>query len=231
LAKSCRFCGAEMADDAIKCPECEKMVAGAEILIDKQRQKKKRTKVIIISIIVCIVLAIGIGILTSISKKQKTGGNTYLDAIDMNISAMFENNPNKYLKAYPDFMRSDVEETLGFLAENGFEEYIELLNDELIKVYGSDASVAYEITSKQHWEDDVAQEYLESLFEYVTDYNIEDFPIQDAYELTLEITITGSVGTQTMTTSVAVMQFDDSWYLMNIINLIGQQVDDLTSGK
>lgn len=54
MAKQCRFCGAEMDDNAIKCPECEKAVAGAEILIDKQRQKAKKKTIVIIVLIISI---------------------------------------------------------------------------------------------------------------------------------------------------------------------------------
>lgn len=228
MAKYCRFCGAEMDDDAVKCPECEKAVPGAEILLDKQRQQKKKKNTIILVVLICIVLIVGIIVVSAISNKNKSGSKSYVDAIDMNISAMIDNNPTKFLKSYPEFMQGIIEETLGSLAENGFNEYIDLLNDEIIKSYGSNAVASYNIVDKQHLDEDSINEYLTSIFEYIDGYEMEDYPAQDAYQLSLEITFNGSIGTQTLNITVAVMQFDGSWYIMNIINPINTEVDSVT---
>lgn len=225
MAKQCRFCGAEMDDNAIKCPECEKAVAGAEILINKQRQKAKKKTTIILVVIVCIVLAVGLVVVSIVTSKNKSGANSYVDAIDMNISAMIDDDPNKFLKSYPEFMQGVIEDTLGSLTETGFDEYMELLSDEIVKSYGSDVSVSYNILDKQHLDEDAIDDYLTSIFDYIEDYNMEDYPAQDAYQLGLEITLNGSIGNQTLNTMVAVMKFDGSWYIMNIINPINTSVD------
>ena len=225
MAKQCRFCGAEMDDNAIKCPECEKAVAGAEILINKQRQKAKKKTTIILVVIICIVLAVGLVVISIVTSKNKSGAKSYVDAIDMNISAMIDDDPNKFLKSYPEFMQGVIKDTLGSLTETGFDEYMELLSDEIVKSYGSDVSVSYNILDKQHLDDDAINEYLTSIFDYIDDYSMEDYPAQDAYQLGLEITFNGSVGNQKLNTMVAVMEFDGSWYIMNIINPINTSVD------
>ena len=225
MAKQCRFCGAEMDDNAIKCPECEKTVAGAEILINKQRQKAKKKTTIILVVIICIVLVVGLVVVSVVTSKNKSGAKSYVDAIDMNISAMIDDDPNKFLKSYPEFMQGVIEDTLGSLTETGFDEYMELLSDEIVKSYGSDVSVSYNILDKQHLDDDAINDYLTSIFDYIDDYNMEDYPAQDAYQLGLEITFNGSVGNQKLNTMVAVMEFDGSWYIMNIINPINTSVD------
>lgn len=225
MAKQCRFCGAEMDDNAIKCPECEKAVAGAEILINKQRQKAKKKTTIILVVIICIVLVVGLVVVSVVTSKNKSGAKSYVDAIDMNISAMIDDDPNKFLKSYPEFMQGVIEDTLGSLTETGFDEYMELLSDEIVKSYGSDVSVSYNILDKQHLDDDAINDYLTSIFDYIDDYNMEDYPAQDAYQLGLEITFNGSVGNQKLNTMVAVMEFDGSWYIMNIINPINTSVD------
>lgn len=214
-----------MDDNAIKCPECEKAVAGAEILINKQRQKAKKKTTIILVVIVCIVLAVGLVVVSIVTSKNKSGANSYVDAIDMNISAMIDDDPNKFLKSYPEFMQGVIEDTLGSLTETGFDEYMELLSDEIVKSYGSDVSVSYNILDKQHLDEDAIDDYLTSIFDYIEDYNMEDYPAQDAYQLGLEITLNGSIGNQTLNTMVAVMKFDGSWYIMNIINPINTSVD------
>ena len=225
MAKQCRFCGAEMDDNAIKCPECEKAVAGAEILINKQRQKAKKKTTIILVVIICIVLVVGLVVVSVVTSKNKSGAKSYVDAIDMNISAMIDDDPNKFLKSYPEFMQGVIEDTLGSLTETGFDEYMELLSDEIVKSYGSDVSVSYNILDKQHLDDDAINDYLTSIFDYIDDYNMEDYPAQDAYQLGLEITFNGSIGNQKLNTMVAVMEFDGSWYIMNIINPINTSVD------
>ena len=214
-----------MDDNAIKCPECEKAVAGAEILINKQRQKAKKRTTIILVVIVCIVLAVSLVVVSIVTSKNKSGANSYVDAIDMNISAMIDDDPNKFLKSYPEFMQGVIEDTLGSLTETGFDEYMELLSDEIVKSYGSDVSVSYNILDKQHLDEDAIDDYLTSIFDYIEDYNMEDYPAQDAYQLGLEITLNGSIGNQTLNTMVAVMKFDGSWYIMNIINPINTSVD------
>lgn len=225
MAKQCRFCGAEMDDNAIKCPECEKAVAGAEILIDKQRQKAKKKTIVIIVLIIYIVLIIGLAVIAMGTSKNKSGAKSYVDAIDMNISAMIDDDPNKFLKSYPEFMQGVIKDTLGSLTETGFDEYMELLSDEIVKSYGSDVSVSYNILDKQHLDDDAINDYLTSIFDYIDDYNMEDYSAQDAYQLGLEITFSGSIGNQKLNTMVAVMEFDGSWYIMNIINPINTSVD------
>ena len=214
-----------MDDNAIKCPECEKAVAGAEILIDKQRQKAKKKTIVIIVLIIYIVLVVGLAVVAMVTSKNKSGAKSYVDAIDMNISAMIDDDPNKFLKSYPEFMQGVIKDTLGSLTETGFDEYMELLSDEIVKSYGSDVSVSYNILDKQHLDDEAINDYLTSIFDYIDDYNMEDYPAQDAYQLGLEITFNGSVGNQKLNTMVAVMEFDGSWYIMNIINPINTSVD------
>lgn len=228
MTKTCKFCGAEMDENAIKCPQCEKNVPNAEILLDKQRQKHKKKLLIISTVIICIVLITGIIVLSAISKKNKTGGNSYVDVIDMNIASMINNDSKQFLNSYPEFMRAAIEENLGYLTNGDFNTYIDSLNDEIIKVYGSNVSASYEVLSKQHLDDDTSQQYLESIFEYTTDYNIDDFPVEDAYQLNISFTFNGSVGTQTFNTTIATMQFDGSWYLLNIINPINTETDSQT---
>ena len=189
MAKQCRFCGAEMDDNAIKCPECEKAVAGAEILINKQRQKAKKKTTIILVVIICIVLVVGLVVVSIVTSKNKLGAKSYVDAIDMNISAMIDDDPNKFLKSYPEFMQSVIKDTLGSLTETGFDEYMELLSDEIVKSYGSDVSVSYNILDKQHLDDDAINDYLTSIFDYIDDYNMEDYPAQDAYQLGLLLVV------------------------------------------
>ncbi|MCC8068617.1 MAG: hypothetical protein LIO71_02500 [Ruminococcus sp.] len=231
MAKECRFCGAEMDDNAIKCPECEKMVANAEIILDKQRQHIKKRNTILLVVLICIIFVVGMVIAYIVSNKDKSGAKSYVDAIDMNIASMIDNNPTNFLKSYPIFMRDFLSETLGLMTNDNFDEYIDSLSDEIVKAYGSDAVASYEIKDKQHLDDETIDEYLTSIFEYISEYSeeyqMEDYPVEDAYQLGLEITFNGSIGTQTMNTTVAVMKFDGSWYIMNIINPINNAVDDL----
>lgn len=226
MVKECKYCGAEMDEKAVKCPECGKSVPNAEILLDNQRRQKKKVFTIVVGVIVCIALVVAVAIANSIYKKNKTGADSYIDAIDMNLAAMFNNDASSYLKSYPDFMRDMIEETLGSMTDDNFTEYIYELNDDIISTYGSDAAISYSVIETEQMDSDTTDDYLSEIFDYVTDYSIDDFPVQDAYQLSLEIVINGSVGTQTFYRTVAVMEFNNSWYLMNIINPINQQVDD-----
>jgi predicted nucleic acid-binding Zn ribbon protein len=215
-----------MGADAITCPECGKKVPNAEIILDEQRQRKKKKTAIVATVVVCLVVVVGVAVLSVVREKNKTGGSTYIEAIDMNVAAMVENDPKKFLNSYPEFMRDTLEDDFGYLADGDFEAYIEALSDEIVKVYGSDAAVSYDVLSKQHLEDEESQEYLEDLFQYIPDYSVEDYPVEDAYQLTVEFTFNGSVGTSTFNTSIAAMEFDGSWYILNIINPINTSVDD-----
>lgn len=225
MTKDCKYCGAEMDENAINCPECGKAVPNAEILLDKQRRHKKKVFSIVVGVIVCILLIVAVAIANSIYKKNKTGADSYIDAIDMNLAAMFNNDPSSYLKSYPDFMRDMIEETLGSMTDDNFSEYIYELNDDIIKTYGSDAVISYSVIDSEQMESEDSEEYLSDIFDYITDYSIDDFQVQDAYQLSLELVVNGSVGTQTFYRTIAVMKFNNSWYLMNIINPINQQTD------
>lgn len=231
MAKKCRFCGAEMDDNAIKCPECEKLVPNAEIILDKQKQaKKKRNNIILISVISVILIVIVL-VISNIQKNNSTGANSYIDAIDMNLSSMVNNEPKKYLNSYPEFIRDELEQTLGLLSDGNFEEYFNSMHDEIYKIYGSNISVSYEMLTKTHMSQDDIDQYVDDLKSYfqVEDSSV-DYNIQDAYQLGISITINGTTGNQTLNKSIAVMKIDGSWYVMNIINIAMVQVDNQQGG-
>lgn len=231
MAKKCRFCGAEMDDNAIKCPECEKLVPNAEIILDKQKQaKKKRNNIILISVISVILIVIVL-VISNIQKNNSTGANSYIDAIDMNLSSMVNNEPKKYLNSYPEFIRDELEQTLGLLSDGNFEEYFDSMHDEIYKIYGSNISVSYEMLTKTHMSQDDIDQYVDDLKSYfqVEDSSV-DYNIQDAYQLGISITINGTTGNQTLNKSIAVMKIDGSWYVMNIINIAMVQVDNQQGG-
>lgn len=227
MAKQCRFCGAEMDDNAIKCPECEKLVPNAEIILDKQKQAKKKKNIIILVVVICLVLIVSIAIISKVVEKNKTGYSNFVDAIDTNLSSMVDNQPQKFLNTYPEFIRSEIEQTLGFLAENGFNEYFDLMHDEITKIYGTNIAVSYEVVNKTHMEQEAIDKYISNLNEYfsVSNENI-DYNIQDAYQLGVSITINGTNGKQTLNKNIAVMQIDNAWYIMNLINIAETQVDN-----
>lgn len=231
LAKKCRFCGAEMDDNAIKCPECEKLVPNAEIILDKQKQaKKKRNNIILISVISVILIVIVL-VISNIQKNNSTGANSYIDAIDMNLSSMVNNEPKKYLNSYPEFIRDELEQTLGLLSDGNFEEYFDSMHDEIYKIYGSNISVSYEMLTKTHMSQDDIDQYVDDLKSYFQVENSDvDYNIQDAYQLGISITINGTTGNQTLNKSIAVMKIDGSWYVMNIINIAMVQVDNQQGG-
>lgn len=231
MAKKCRFCGAEMDDNAIKCPECEKLVPNAEIILDKQKQaKKKRNNIILISVISVILIVIVL-VISNIQKNNSTGANSYIDAIDMNLSSMVNNEPKKYLNSYPEFIRDELEQTLGLLSDGNFEEYFDSMHDEIYKIYGSNISVSYEMLTKTHMSQDDIDQYVDDLKSYFQVENSDvDYNIQDAYQLGISITINGTTGNQTLNKSIAVMKIDGSWYVMNIINIAMVQVDNQQGG-
>lgn len=226
MAKKCRFCGAEMDDNSIKCPECEKLVPNAQIILDKQKQEKKKKRSIILVVVVSLMVIIAIAIILKVTDKNKVGCTNYVDVIDMNLSSMIDNQPQKYLNSYPEFIRGELEETLGMLAENGFEEYFDLMHEEITKIYGTNIVVSYEVMSKIHMEQEAIDEYVSDLNGYFNNVDGVNYNIQDAYQLGLTITINGTNGKQTLNQNVAVMQVDDYWYIMNIINIATTQVDD-----
>ena len=43
MSKLCKYCGAEMDDEAFECPECLKKIPGAEMLA-KQKELEKKEK-------------------------------------------------------------------------------------------------------------------------------------------------------------------------------------------
>lgn len=227
LAKECRYCGAEMGDDAIKCPECGKSVPNAEIILDNQRRKKKKKRNIILIVVICIVLIVAIAIVSKVASNNKTGADTYIKALDMNLASMVDNQPQKYLNSYPEFIRDELEETLGMLADNGFTEYFDLMHEEITKIYGTNIAVSYEVVTRTHMEQESIDEYVSDLNSYFGNDDSVDYDIQDAYQLGVSITINGTNGKQTLNQNVAVMKIDGYWYMMDIINIASTQVDTL----
>ena len=51
MSKLCKYCGAEMDDEAFECPECLKKIPGAEVLAKQKKieKKQKRKSILLIS--------------------------------------------------------------------------------------------------------------------------------------------------------------------------------------
>ena len=220
-----------MDDNAIKCPECEKLVPNAEIILDKQKQAKKKKNNIILISIISVILIIIVLVISNIQKNNSTGASSYIDAVDMNLSSMVNNEPQKYLNSYPEFIRDELEQTLGLLSDGNFEEYFNSMHDEIYKIYGSNISISYEMLTKTHMSQDDIDQYIDDLNNYFQVENSSlDYNVQDAYQLGISITINGTTGNQTLNKSIAVMKIDGSWYVMNIINIAMVQVDSQQGG-
>lgn len=239
MSKNCKFCGAEMADDALQCPECEKFVAGANAQLSKRNEtRKKRKKTLITAGIITAVAACSVGVIAaaSASMSSRQAAEKYVtDPIDLYIEGLQKKNYNKVLAAFPDFYSQEIYDYWSYLSSDDTPEYyFSAWYDDIVADYGTSFDITYEIEGVSVLEDDSLDSTKDEL---VTLYGMSEESELSEYEvLNIIFTVEGRGNESEFTESLTVAKIDGEWYMMNLVYFINQKTegggtDDLTSAE
>ena len=212
MSKECKFCGAEMADDAVQCPECEKFVPGYEASKRRKKEKSmnaKRTAVFAAIIVAAVVLLFVIitAVANVIVKNSEEADSDYAKVFDRYTDALINVDYDEYLGVFPDFYANEVNEMFSYLSGSGAE-YLQ---------FGALNGITYEINSEGVANDDKIADYKD---EWVNLYGLsEKAKVSAVYIIDADFTVSGRKLSDDINQNVMLAKIDGKWYLMNIMYL------------
>lgn len=221
MSKECKFCGAEMADDAVQCPECEKFVPGYEASKRRKKEKSmnaKRTAVFAAIIVAAVVLLFVIitAVANVIVKNSEEADSDYAKVFDRYTDALINVDYDEYLGVFPDFYANEVNEMFSYLSGSGTE-YLQMLNDKMTEQFGALNGITYEINSEGVANDDKIADYKD---EWVNLYGLsEKAKVSAVYIIDADFTVSGRKLSDDINQNVMLAKIDGKWYLMNIMYL------------
>lgn len=234
MSKKCEFCHAEMADDALQCPECEKYVLGYESAKRKKLQKKK-SKNQIIMIVSAVVAAIIIlfavinAVLNVINDRNSESDSDYSKVFDKYIEATLNVDYDEFIGLYPDFYASELDEMFSYMCGDSAE-YLQMLNESMVKQFGNLNGVTYTINSESIAKEDAVKAYKK---EWVSTYGMsEKDDVSAVYIIDADFSVSGRNYSDDINQNVMLAKINGKWYLMNLMYLFDtQQTSETTAAE
>lgn len=231
MSKLCKFCGAEMDDEAFECPECLKKIPGAELLAKqkaiekKQKLKSRLTTAGIVLGGIAIITAL-VAIVTTLNKKPS---DLYGKPIEAYIESCIENDYKQHMSTFTGYMGTFLAQQYSYLVMGEVPQddtkvqtaailYLDAYYQDLIAKYGTDVEITYEINNEKRYTAEELQKYQE---EYISLYKegLAGTVFNDGYELILTFYVDGMLGKNTITESgFQVFEINGKWYIMRTVD-------------
>ena len=166
----------------------------------------------IIVVVLALALIVGIIFLTvklirdnNKDSDDKKGGksSSYSDVLDYETDGIQNNDWDTYKKAYTKEMQEYYEDLFG-----GGDEYVDFLYNSLTDQYGEDFELSYKISDSTEMDEEEIKELEE---DYKDQYDIK-ITIDEAYTLSIKMTVEGEDDSDTEVSDVTVVKIDGDWY-------------------
>ena len=211
MSKKCEHCGSELGDNDKVCPNCgaavEQKVAKKDVknttastnssTID-EAEKKSNKNVAIIGGIVVVAIIVIIIVFALISGAYKSPINNYFNGMQKASS-------KTYLKAFPSFMRDDIEKDYD---DDTMDEMMESFE----KKYGDKVKISYKILDKTKLEKEDLNDVRDDLED---DYEDEKIKVTEGYEVCVKTTIKGSDEKDVDYTTLKVYKINGKWCIID----------------
>lgn len=236
MSKLCKFCGAEMDDEAFECPECLKKIPGAELLAKqkaiekKQKLKSRLTTAGIVLGGIAIITAL-VAIVTTLNKKPS---DLYGKPIETYIESCVENNYKKHMSAFTGYMGTFLAQQYSYYVMGQIPEddtkvqtaailYLDAYYQDLIAKYGTDVEITYDINDEKRYTSEELQKYQEEYISFYKD-GLAGTVFSDGYELVLTFYIDGMLAKNTIVEpGFQVFEIDDEWYIMRTVDFFQEE--------
>lgn len=236
MSKLCKYCGAEMDDEAFECPECLARFPGAEMLAKQKKQEKQQK--IKRRIITCGAAALAIALITGVVVFVKSVFSTpqerYMKPVDTFIKGCVNNDYDRYISAFPEYYGEFLSEQFAYVFMGELPEdddkvrtadilYLDSYYQELTKTYGLNFDITYDILKEKQY----TAEELETFQTEYRSYNSDmlgNVNFEDGYSLIVDFNIKGNLGVNTIRDeNFMVFQIDGKWYMMSVIDLFYEE--------
>ena len=206
MSKFCEHCGSELKDNDKVCPNCGAAVEGTAAKKDvknananTEKVEKNNVKTIaIVGGIAVVVIIVLIVIFSLFSGAYKSPIKNYFAGVQ-------KTNTKTYLKAYPEFMRDDLEDTYS-------EEFLEKRMESLEKKYGDKVKLPYKVVDKIRMTEDELKDIKDDLDEK---YDDEKIKITSGYKVCVKLKVKGSDEEETNFMPLEVLKINGKWCMID----------------
>ncbi len=228
MSKLCKFCNAEMADDALQCPECEKFIPGYENAKRKKTEKEHSKKKLIITlsciaVVIILIVVIINAVINTVTKNSQEADSDYSKIFDRYIESILNTDYDEYLALYPDFYAKEIDEMYSYVCEDSAD-YIEMLKESMEKQFGLINEVTYTINSEGVASEEAIESYKD---EWINVYGCdENADVSQVYIIDVDFSISGRNISDSINQNVMLSKINGKWYLMNFIYLFDTESTD-----
>jgi len=172
-------------------------VKNGDVEFGKETTGGSKKKIAIIGGIIAVVAAVVLILVALLGGGYKKPLKNYFNGIQ-------KTNAKTYLKAFPEFMKDDLEDTYD-------KEYLEDMKESMEKKYGDKVKISYKVLDKTKLTKDEIKDVKESL---ENKYDDEKIKISAGYEVCVKITVKGSDEKKTTYTSFEVYKINGKWCML-----------------
>lgn len=221
----CTNCGSNLSNDTLFCNNCGTKVVGQQqqatmntgtvpfavnqgstyggVQYPQKRGKNKWMIPAIVGATVAIIILLWVVLMA-------TPG--YSKPVKYMVKGMQKGNYSVMLKAYPSFMRDEMEEQILGYSDDA-KEAMKKMHGILVAGYGKDFSISYKVMDKEK----IDSSEVEDLEENINYRYDKDVDIEAAYELEVKLTIKGELNRNSTTTTITVFKMGSKWYTIDNI--------------
>lgn len=236
MSKLCKYCGAEMDDEAFECPECLKKIPGAEVLAKQkeiEKKQKKKSILIISSIATGGVLLITL-LVVAITLIFKEPSDYYEKPIKAYIEGCEMNDYKKFISPFTDYYSKYLSERYAYIILGKIPEedenvhkaailYLDSYYQEMTNKYGRDFKITYDVLSEKQYTEEELTKYQDEYIGYYED-GLKGTKFNDGYELAITFKVEGNLGKNTVTDSQFMLfEINGKWYMMNAIDFMAEK--------
>lgn len=211
MSKFCEQCGSELKDTDTKCPNCGAQIAEEPATKDVKKEEtnttsasnKKDIKTYAIFGGIAAAALVLIIILVAIF-----GGSGYKKPIDNMINGIQKANVKTFMKAFPDVMKEDLEDSID---KDDLKDLMEDLEDEV----GKNPKISYKILDKEKIDKDDLKDVQEKLEDQYEDAKKSKVKVSAGYKLTVKLTIKGKDDSNSTTTTMKVYKIGGKWCMLS----------------
>jgi hypothetical protein len=236
MSKLCQYCGAEMDNEALECPECLKKIPGADTIKKRKEAEKKDKQKKIIKIVTGSVLAVAFitGLVLLVTHFVRKPSDIYMKPVKKYINGCVANEYDEYISAFPEYLQQIISEQYAYLVMNEMPStpekvhtadllYFDQYYRAIAQKYGTDFDITYKIYEEKPLTDEELEKYTGE-FRSFDQQNLSDVSFSEGYELTVAFTVKGNLGSKTFTEKdFPVLKIDDTWYIMNYIDFFKEE--------
>lgn len=209
MSKFCESCGSELKDTDKVCPNCGAAVEEKATKKDVKKEtvkaseankpeKDNKKTMALVGGIAAAVIVVLIVIFSIVGGAYKTPIKNYFNGME-------KQNAKTYIKAFPSFMKEDLEDEYDDDAMEKMMSYYE-------KKYGDHIKISYKVLDKTKLDKDELKDVKEDLEDK---YDDEKIKVTDGYEVCIKATIKGSDEKDIDYTSMKVYKINGKWCIVN----------------